>query len=97
MEPYNPEFYYRAGQLFEERKKGPQAAQYYKKAIDLEPRNADAMFSLGSLLYKGKRTNDAKLILQKTIKLRPDNYKAHLLPGENAQGCPELHGGHRIF
>ena len=82
MEPYNPDYYYKAGQLFELRKKAPQAAQYYKKTIDLDPRNSDAHFSLGSLLYKGKRSNDAKVILQKTIKLRPDNYKAHFYLGK---------------
>ena len=72
----------RRGELFEIRKKGPQAAQYFKKAIDLDPRNSDAHFSLGTLLYKGKRYNDAKLILQKALKLRPDNYRAHYYLGK---------------
>ncbi|OQY34045.1 MAG: restriction endonuclease [Spirochaetaceae bacterium 4572_59] len=82
MDPYNPDYYFKAGELFEARKKAPQAAQYYKKAIDMDPRNSDAHFSLGSLLYKGKRFNDAKLILQKAIKLKPDNYKAHFYMGK---------------
>ncbi len=82
MEPYNPDYYFKAGELFELRGKGPQAAQYYKKAIDMDPRNSEAHFSLGTLLYKGKRFNDSKLILQKALKLRPDNYKAHYYLGK---------------
>jgi len=81
MEPYNPDYYFRAGALFEKRNKSTQAAQFYKKAIDMDPRNSEAHFALGSLLFKGKRYNDAKIILTKALKLRPDNYKAHFYLG----------------
>ncbi|MDA3957912.1 tetratricopeptide repeat protein [Oceanispirochaeta sp.] len=81
LEPYNANYYFQAGVLFEKRKKNSQAANYYKKTIDLDPRNSEAHFNLGTLLYKGKRYNDAKIILAKALKLKPDNYKAHFYLG----------------
>jgi len=81
LEPYDPEHYYNAGTLFEKRSKGGQAAQFYKKALEVSPRYSDAWFALGQLMYRAKRGAEAKEALQKALKLRPDNYKAYFYLG----------------
>ena len=81
LEPYEPDHYYQAGLLFENRNKGGQAAQFYKKALEVNPRHSDSWFALGSLMYRAKRQSEAKEALQKALKLRPDNYKAYFYLG----------------
>lgn len=81
LEPYDPSHYYNIGQLFETRNKGGQAANYYKKALTINPRFSDSWFALGQLMYKAKRHAEARDALQKALKLRPDNYKAYFYLG----------------
>lgn len=82
LEPYEPEHYFKVGQLFENRNKGGQAVAYYKKALEANPRYSNAWFSLGQLLYRAKQHAESKDALQKALKLRPDNFKAYYYLGK---------------
>ncbi len=97
LEPYEPRHYYNVGQLFETRNKGGQAANYYKKALAINPRFSDSWFALGQLMYKAKRYAEARDALQKALKLRPDNYKAYFYLGRILKDSRDFTGALGAF
>lgn len=97
LEPENPEIYYKAGVLFEEREKYRQAGHYFKKAIDLDPGHSNAHFHLGILLYGAKRFTDAQSIFNKAIKLDPDNHKINFYLGKIQKQVKDFAGAITYF
>ncbi len=80
-EPSNPEHYFHAGELFEQRGKGSKAVTFYMKAVELDRRFADAHYRLGVLLYRGKKPLEARAELEAAVKLQPENYSAYYYLG----------------
>lgn len=78
----NPDYYFRAGKLFEQRGKGGRAVAYYKKAIEYEPSHDEAHMRMGTLLYRAKRPADARGYLETALRFQPDNYEAHFFLGK---------------
>lgn len=78
----NPDYYFRAGKLFESRGKGSRAVAYYKKAIAYEPAHDEAHMRMGKLLYRAKRPGEARGFLETAVKYQPDNYEAHFYLGK---------------
>lgn len=78
----NPDYYFRAGELFEQRGKGGRAVAYYKKAIEYEPSHDEAHMRMGTLLYRAKRPADARGYLETAVRFQPDNYEAHFYLGK---------------
>ena len=81
-EPNDASHYYKAGMIFEKRKKPVQALNYYKRAINIDPGNSDAYMHLGMLLYAAKKENDAKTVLEKALKLNKANHQAYYFLGK---------------
>ncbi len=79
--PNHGDYYYNAGELFEDRNKTDKATNYYRKTIELDPRHSNAHYKLGLLLYRSKKPVEAKDELEKAIKLKQDNYKAYFYVG----------------
>ena len=78
----NPDYYFRAGKLFESRNNGSRAVAYYKKAISYEPSHDEAHMRMGMLLYRAKRPAEARGFLETAVKFQPDNYEAHFYLGK---------------
>ncbi len=78
----NPDYYFKAGKLFEARGKGSRAVAYYKKALDYQPSHDEAHMRMGTLLYRAKRPAEAKGYLETAVRFQPDNYEAHFYLGK---------------
>jgi tetratricopeptide (TPR) repeat protein len=81
-EPNEPSHLFRAGLIFEKRKKPVQALNYYKRTIAQDPSHSDAYMHLGMLLYAAKKENDAKSVLNKALKLNQANHQAYYYLGK---------------
>ncbi len=81
-DPNNPDYYYNAGRLFEERNRSQKAAALYKKAVEINPRHSAAHSGLGSLLFRAKRYAEAKGYLDEAAKMDPENYRAFFYIGK---------------
>ena len=66
----------------------PQAAQYWRKVVDLQPDDIDALTSLGEALYQAA-SPEALEILRKVVKRKPNDARAALY-----LGLGELNLGH---
>lgn len=82
LEPYEGDYFFKAGYLFELRNKAGQAHKFYKKAIELNPHDSNAHFRLGYILFRSKRYNDAKAELDISIKYDKSNYQASYYLGK---------------
>ncbi|MBN2628587.1 MAG: tetratricopeptide repeat protein [Spirochaetales bacterium] len=81
-EPGNADHLFKAGLIFEQRKKPVQALSYYKKTINQDPNHSLAYLHLGILLYAAKKENDSKAFLQKALKLDSTLYQAYFYMGK---------------
>ena len=105
-QPAEAEYYFKAGQLFEERGHPDKSMGYFAKAIQLEPDHAPSHFHLGLLFTRQKRLLEGRKELETAIRIDPDNAEAHFYLGkllkdshdyaaalasfEKAQRSPEL-------
>jgi tetratricopeptide (TPR) repeat protein len=71
--PKRAEYYYRAGKLFNERSRTDMAAEYLRKAAELEPRNGNIHHELGVMLYKEKKVSEAKAAFSTALKYQCEN------------------------
>lgn len=76
QDPGNPDYYYQAGRLFEDRDRSSKAAALYKKAVELDGKHSKALSGLGSLLFRAKQYAEAKGYLDSAVRLDPENYRA---------------------
>ncbi|MBN2738726.1 MAG: tetratricopeptide repeat protein [Spirochaetales bacterium] len=81
QEPNNPAYYFKAGDLFEDRGKPDTAMGYYLKTIELNNKSTEAHLKLGMLYYKQKKNVDAKVEFEIALKCNPENNKAHFYLG----------------
>lgn len=81
IEPNDPENYYQAGFIFEERAKTDQAVKFYKKCLELSPNHSNTHLRLGLLYYRAKRNLEAKQELETALRSSPDNYGANFYLG----------------
>lgn len=97
LEPFEGDYFYKAGYHFEMRNKGGQAHKYYKKALELSPHDPNAHFRLGYILYRSKRYNDAKAELELAIKYDSSNYQASYYLGKIFQEMKDFQGALKSF
>ena len=97
LEPYEGDYFFKAGYHFELRNKGGQAHKYYKKAIELNPHDTNAHFRLGYILYRSKRYQDAKTELEVAIKYDNANYQASYYLGKIFQEMKDFQGALKSF
>ena len=80
--PNNSEYYYWAGKLFTERNRTDMAANYLRKAAELNPRDGKVLFELGVMLYKDKKVREAKAALEAALKHQGENAQIHFFLGK---------------
>lgn len=80
-DPDNAELYFQTGLLFEERKKGTKAVNYFKKTLELQPGHGQAYLHMGMLYYRAKRFPEAADYLQKAVRFQPDAHDAYYFIG----------------
>lgn len=97
LQPYEGDFFFKTGYLFEQRNKGGQAHKYYKKAIELNPHDSNAHFRLGYILYRSKRYNDGKAEFEIAIKYDKANYQASYYLGKIYQEMKDFQGALSSF
>ncbi len=81
-DPYNAQFLYFTGTLFEQRGKIENAINYYNKSIEIDRRNSMAHFSLGKIFYNSKQLTQAKAAFEEAVKYEPANANAHYFIGK---------------
>jgi len=72
------EWFVRGSELDLERATWNEAAQCYRRAIDLDPTFADAHCNLGSLLFNRGRRDDARRHFEQAVELAPRHVEGHL-------------------
>ncbi len=72
------EWFLRGSELDGERATWNEAADCYRRAIELDPNFADAHCNLGSLLFNRGRRNEARRHFEQTIELAPRHVEGHL-------------------
>lgn len=82
LEPTNPENFYNAARIFEQRDKTDQALGYYSQAIKLNRKHAKAHAARGLLLYRAKQFADAKKEIDYSIQLSPDTFSSYFYLGK---------------
>jgi tetratricopeptide (TPR) repeat protein len=74
--PDNPEYYYRAAKLFEERKNLKKAIELYKNTINIDSSYEDAFIRLGIIYYNLLKKKDAETVFTKAYNLNQYNSTA---------------------
>lgn len=82
LEPNNPEHYFNAAKIFEERGKPDQALAYYTKTVQLNKRHTKAHAAMALLYYRGKNIAEAKNHLDIAIRLSPETYSTYYYQGK---------------
>ncbi|MDR0624599.1 MAG: tetratricopeptide repeat protein [Treponema sp.] len=82
LRPSQPDYYYWAGKLFTERNRTDMAANYLRKAAELNPKDGKVLYELGVMLYKDKKTREAKAALEAALKYQSDNAQIHFFLGK---------------
>jgi tetratricopeptide (TPR) repeat protein len=72
------EWFVRGSELDVERTTWNEAAECYRRAIELDPTFADAWCNLGSLLFNRGRRDEARRHFEMTIELAPRHVEGHL-------------------
>ncbi|MDR1239219.1 MAG: tetratricopeptide repeat protein [Treponema sp.] len=85
LRPNNPDYYYWAGKLFSERNRTDMAANYLRKAAELNPNDGKVLYELGVMLYKDKKTSEAKSALEAALKHQGDNAQIRFFLGKIAK------------
>jgi tetratricopeptide (TPR) repeat protein len=80
--PNRSEYYYWAGKLFTERNRTDMAANYLRKAAELNPKDGKVLYELGVMLYKDKKAKEAKVTLEAALKYQSDNAQIHFFLGK---------------
>ncbi len=70
-DPKNPKYYFKAGQLYENKNMSDQALMYFQKTIEIDSRFAEAYASMGLLLFKAKQFPEAEKAIATALKLEP--------------------------
>lgn len=73
ISPRNPEFFYRAAKLFEERKNINKAIELYNKTINIDATYEEAFIRLGIIYYNIKRKGEAEKVFAKAYSLNQFN------------------------
>ncbi len=97
LEPSEPEWYYQAGCLFEERSKTDSAVSHFKKTLELNPQHTDAHFKLGSIYYRNKRHAEAKSELDLALRYNAGNHKANFYIGKILKDKKDFNGALKYF
>jgi tetratricopeptide (TPR) repeat protein len=72
------EWFVRGSELDAERATWNEAADCYRRAIELDPTFADAHCNLGSLLFNRGRRDEARHQFEQTVELAPRHVEGHL-------------------
>ena len=80
--PENPEYYFKAGILFSNRRRADLAKQYIKKAISLNPKECRYHLELGMLSYHSKLLKEAGAEFETAVNLNPFDSQAQLYMGK---------------
>jgi DNA-binding transcriptional MerR regulator len=72
------EWFVRGSELDVERATWNEAADCYRRAIELDPTFADAHCNLGSLLFNRGRRDEARFHFEQTVELAPRHVEGHL-------------------
>jgi tetratricopeptide (TPR) repeat protein len=82
LDPGSAEHFMDAGRLFEARGKTDTAANFLRKAIEMDARLHVAHHELGLILYRTKHPMEAKAELEAAIKWKDDDYEAYYYVGK---------------
>jgi tetratricopeptide (TPR) repeat protein len=82
LRPSQPDYYYWAGKLFTERNRTDMAANYLRKAAELNPKDGKVLYELGVMLYKDKKPREAKAALEAALKHQGGNAQIHFFLGK---------------
>jgi tetratricopeptide (TPR) repeat protein len=80
--PNDPYPYIQLGKIEKERDSIEKAAQYYNKALTLDPDNIDILKNLGVLLFVSNKYPEALNTLQNTLDKNPDDPEIHFYLGQ---------------
>ena len=92
LHPENPEYYFRAGEIFSKRNKGDLASQYLRKAVSLNPREGRYRIELGMHYYHSKRIKDAGAEFEAALKIDPSDGQALLYLGKVFKDLKDFNG-----
>jgi tetratricopeptide (TPR) repeat protein len=87
--PNRSEYYYWAGKLFTERNRTDMAANYLRKAAELNPRDGKVLYELGVMLYKDNKAREAKAALEAALKYQSENAQIHFYLGKILQDAKD--------
>ncbi|MDE5899030.1 MAG: tetratricopeptide repeat protein [Treponemataceae bacterium] len=97
LEPQNPEGYFNAGKLSEQRGRKDLALGFYKKCISLDRKHAKAHAAIGCLLFQAKQFNEAKRELDLAISLNPETYSCYYYLGKLLKETKDYGGAVKAF
>ena len=97
LEPDEPNWYYEAGCIFEQRNKLDNAVGHFKKALDLNPQHTNAHFKIGSIFYRNNRQTEAKIELELALRYNPENHKANYFIGKILKDKKDFAGALNSF
>jgi tetratricopeptide (TPR) repeat protein len=80
--PHRADYYYWAGKLFTARNRTDMAANYLRKAAELNPKDGKVMYELGVMLYKDKKNREAKAALETALKYQSNNAQIYFFLGK---------------
>jgi tetratricopeptide (TPR) repeat protein len=87
--PNHSDYYYWAGKLFTERNRTDMAANYLRKAAELNPKDGKILYELGVMLYKDKKAREAKAALEAALKYQSGNAQIHFFLGKIAKDAKD--------
>lgn len=97
LEPFNADFYFQAGKLFEARGKTDVATGYYKKALEVNPRFGNGHSALGMVYYRNKQYAESKAEFDKAIKFNPENPEPYFYLGKILKETKDYTGALSAF
>lgn len=77
LDPDNPQFLTRLGNIRLKKKKYDDAALNYSKALDIDPSNTESLMNVGYIHMMKNDIDKAMEYFKKTLSLKPDNSLAH--------------------
>ncbi|MDR1099536.1 MAG: tetratricopeptide repeat protein [Treponema sp.] len=80
--PNHADYYYWAGKLFTARNRTDMAANYLRKAAELNPKDAKVLYELGVMLYQDKKGREAKAALEAALKYQSGNAQIYFFLGK---------------
>ncbi len=97
LDPINPEVYFEAAKLFEQKKKFENALGYYNKTLQLNQRHGKAHGARGMLLFRAKQYPEARKAIELALQISPDVYANYYYLGKILKEAKDYPGAVEAF